>query len=221
MTNSGEDIQAMWDRRYAADEDLFGEAPNDFLVETESLIPRSGSVLCLGDGDGRNGVWLAARGHRVTSVDLSPVAVRSAHRRAEQTGVEISARVADLAEWVETPAAEGPWDAIVSIFCHLPPPVRQRVSWALAPRLSEHGVLVLESYTPDQLGRGTGGPPVAELMMTSDLVRQDWPGLDLWAVEVEREVNEGPAHHGLASVLQVVGRPAGRRLLDGTVPPPR
>ena len=131
--------------------------------------------------------------------------------------MEISARVADLAEWVETPAAEGPWDAIVSIFCHLPPAVRQQVGWALAPRLSEQGVLVLESYTPDQLGRGGGGPPTADLMLTSDLARQDWPGLDLWAVESERTVDEGEGHRGLAAVLQVVGRTAGQRPIDTVI----
>lgn len=206
--------QALWDRRYAATEHLFGAGPNDFLRETEPLIPRNGTVLCLGDGDGRNGVWLAAQGHRVTTVDVSPVGVRKAHQLAAETGVELSAQVADLADWVDTEAATGPWDAIVSIFCHLPPEVRQRVGWALAPRLAADGVLILESYTPDQLGRGNGGPPTADLMLTSDLVRQDWPGLDLWAVELEREVLEGEGHTGLSAVLQVVGRTAGQSPID-------
>ncbi|MGO1972382.1 MAG: SAM-dependent methyltransferase [Propionibacteriaceae bacterium] len=213
MTDSGATNKDLWDRRYTATEHLFGDAPNDFLVETEPLIPRSGAVLCVGDGDGRNGVWLAARGHRVTSVDLSPVGVRKAHQLAAQTGVEVSAHVADLADWVGTEAAAGPWDAIVSIFCHLPPEVRHRVGWALSPRLAEDGVLILESYTPDQIGRGTGGPPTSGLMLTSDLVRHDWPGLDLWAVELEREVDEGEGHTGLSAVLQVVGRTAGHRPL--------
>lgn len=210
----GGGAQALWDRRYTATVHLFGDGPNDFLTETEPLIPRTGAVLCLGDGDGRNGVWLAAQGHRVTTVDVSPVGVRKAHQLAARTGVELSAQVADLADWVDTEAAEGPWDAIVSIFCHLPPEIGQRVGWALAPRLAEGGVLILESYTPDQLGRGTGGPPTADLMLTSDRARQDWPGLDLWAVELEREVNEGEGHTGLSAVLQVVGRTAGHSPID-------
>ena len=37
-----------------------------------------GDVLCLADGEGRNGVHLASLGHRVTTVDFSDAAVAKA-----------------------------------------------------------------------------------------------------------------------------------------------
>ena len=62
-----------WDERYDQDEFLFGTEPNDFLKEQAHRIPAVGKVLCLGDGEGRNGVWLAEQGDQVTSVDVSQV----------------------------------------------------------------------------------------------------------------------------------------------------
>lgn len=203
-------LQARWDRKYADSSYFFGTEPNDFLLASEPLIPRRGTVLCLGDGEGRNGVWLARQGYQVHTVDASVTGAAKARRLAEEHAVSIDAEVAELQDWVETEASRGPWDAIVSIFCHLPPDVRSKVGWALSPRLSEAGVLIIESYTPAQIGRGTGGPPAPELMLTSDLVHHDWPGLDLHVVEIERKVREGHGHTGKASVLQAIGRPSGR-----------
>ena len=65
----------------------------------------------------------------------------------------------------------------------------------------------MESYTPQQLGRGTGGPPSAELLVSLDDLTRELAGLEfLHARELEREVREGTYHTGLASVVQVVAR---------------
>ena len=58
----------MWDQRYSVDEYVYGTAPNDFLrQQADSLRP--GSALCLADGEGRNGVYLAELGHAVTLLE--------------------------------------------------------------------------------------------------------------------------------------------------------
>ncbi|NOR24133.1 MAG: hypothetical protein GQ542_07010 [Desulforhopalus sp.] len=36
----------------------YGTEPNDFLAASLQLLPPTGTVLCLGDGEGRNGVFL-------------------------------------------------------------------------------------------------------------------------------------------------------------------
>ena len=75
----------------------------------------------------------------------------------------------------------------MSIFCHLPPPVRRAVHGRVVAALRPGGALILEAYTPDQIGRGTGGPPVAEMMYTLDLLRQELAGLRfVHAVETQR-----------------------------------
>lgn len=197
---------AEWDDRYDHPNHLYGYRPNDFLKDQEIMLRRRSRVLCLGDGEGRNGVWLAERGHQVTSVDFSPVAVAKAQAWAQERGVGIDARVADLAEWVHAPAAQGPWDAVISIFCHLPQPTRRSVAQALVPRMSSGARLVMEAYTPAQIQLGTGGPGNEAVLMTRERVLEDWAGLVLDVRLVERRIFEGMGHQGLSSVVQVLGQ---------------
>lgn len=194
-----------WDERYAHPNFVFGYRPNDFLKANELMLPRRGRVVVLGDGEGRNGVWLAQQGHQVTTVDLSRVGVAKARGLAAERGVEIDAHVGDLSTWLDTDAAQGPWDGIVSIFCHLPPELRRRVAAALCPRLSPRGLLLLEAYTPAQIGLGTGGPPNEQLLYTPPRVEADWGELLLDVKLVERRIFEGMGHQGLSSVVQVLG----------------
>ena len=195
-----------WDARYQHPNHVYGYKPNDFLRANEIMLRRRSRVLCLGDGEGRNGVWLAERGHRVTTVDISPVGVGKARELAAERGVEIDAQVGDLTQWVHTEAARGPWDAVVSIFCHLPAQTRTGISQALVASIAAGGKLVLEAYTPAQLQLGTGGPPDESLLLTRDRVLNDWAGLVLDVHLVERRNFEGMGHQGLSSVVQVLGQ---------------
>jgi len=47
-----------WDKRFGVDDYVYGKNPNLFLKENFKKIP-TGNVLCIADGEGRNGVWLA------------------------------------------------------------------------------------------------------------------------------------------------------------------
>jgi len=197
----------MWEDRYGSDDFLYGTEPNDFLAESVADLP-PGDVLCLADGEGRNGVYLAALGHRVTSVDLTQAGMAKAARLAESRGVELTTVVADLADY---DLGTRRWDLIVSIFAHTPPPVRRRIHGALSRALRPGGQLVLEAYTPDQIGRGTGGPPVPELTMTLDGLREELTGLDLeLGRELVRPVVEGSGHTGDGAVVQVIARQGNR-----------
>lgn len=197
----------MWDERYGAEAFAYGTEPNDFLVSVVEQLPPTGRVLCLAEGEGRNAVYLAGLGYEVHAVDASAVGLEKAQRLAQSRNVQIETRVADLADYVIEP---GSWDAIVSIWCHVPPPVRERLHRQVEAGLRPGGVLVLEAYTPRQLEFGTGGPPVAEMMMTLESLRAELPGLDFrQAVETERDVVEGLYHTGRGAVVQLLAlRPA-------------
>lgn len=210
-----------WDERYRLFPDLFGERPNDFLVSSEVLLPRGGRVLVVGDGQGRNGVWLARRGFRVTAVDLSEVACRQARERAVAAGVEIEVIHADLLEWATAPASQGPWDAIVWIFLHLSAHLRHRLAGLLGPRLAPGGVLVMETYSTDQPAArqahgAVGGPRDPALLSRPQDAAEDWPCLEVESRQVDRRVFEGRGHQGTSSTVQVLGRPRPR-----TGPTPR
>jgi 2-polyprenyl-3-methyl-5-hydroxy-6-metoxy-1,4-benzoquinol methylase len=78
----------MWDERYNSAEYAFGTEPNDFLVSAVDRLP-GGRILCLGEGEGRNAVWLAERGFDVTAVDASRVGLDKALRLAEDRRVTL------------------------------------------------------------------------------------------------------------------------------------
>ena len=195
----------MWNDRYATTEFVYGTEPNDFLRENaERYLPQGGAVLCLAEGEGRNGVYLAGLGYRVTGVDGSSVGLEKARRLAGERGVEIETVVSDLADF---DLGEARWDGIVSIWCHTPPELRQKLHRAVVKALAPGGVLLLESYTPKQLEYRTGGPPNAEWMMTAEGLKRELSGLEFVSAEEKiREVHEGKFHGGTSAVVQVVAR---------------
>ncbi|KKW69347.1 SAM-dependent methyltransferase [Lampropedia cohaerens] len=191
-----------WDDRYSGAAFFYGTAPNDFLAEHHRLL--AGPVLSLSEGEGRNAVFLAQRGLDVLGVDLSEVGLRKAEQLAAERGVHIRTLCADLATY--TPQAEQ-FGAVISIFAHLPSSLRQRLYPLVVRSLKPGGIFLLEAYSLDQLPRSTGGPKDADMLMSVDKIRAEWPTLEpLLLRETEREVREGQGHTGLAAVVQFIGR---------------
>jgi hypothetical protein len=95
----------------------------------------------------------------------------------------------------------------VSVFAHVPSSVRIDLHRRVVEALRPGGVLLLEAYTPDQIGRGTGGPQSADMMMTMEGLRKELEPLRfVHAAELEREIIEGDHHSGVGSVVQVIAR---------------
>jgi SAM-dependent methyltransferase len=191
----------MWDERYSGDEYAYGTEPNDFLRTVAPRLP-VGKTLCLGEGEGRNAVFLAGLGHEVTALDASAVGLEKTRRLAEARAVSVRTLHTDLAQYTIEPGA---WDVIVSIFCHLPPDLRRRVHEEVGAGLRQGGMLVLEAYTVRQLDLATGGPPTGEMMMGLADLREELVGLRLdHAVELDRDIHEGRFHSGTGAVVQVL-----------------
>jgi SAM-dependent methyltransferase len=194
---------SFWDDRYGTDQYMYGTEPNDFLRQNIDSLP-PGSVLCLADGEGRNSVFIASTGRAVWSVDLSTRGPQKAMRLAAERNVVIHAETADLATF---DLGIDRWDAIVSIFAHMPQSVRIDLHTRVISALKPGGVFLLEAYTPSQVGRGTGGPQDASLTMQLHDLRTELSPLSFeFAQEIERNVVEGTGHTGKASVVQVIGR---------------
>lgn len=193
----------MWDERYAAEEYVYGTEPNDFLRHHCHHLPK-GKVLCLAEGEGRNAVFLAEQGYEITAVDNSAIGLAKAEKLAAERGVEIETQVADLAHFN---LGESEWDAIVSIFCHLPPAMREKVHAQIPQALKPNGVFLLEAYCPRQLEYGTGGPQVVEMTVSLDNLQNEIQGLDCLIMhEMERDVTEGIYHTGLGAVVQLIAK---------------
>ena len=192
-----------WDQRYGEPGFAYGQKPNDFLFQSLSHLPRRGRILCLAEGEGRNGVFLARQGYEVIAVDSSAVGLAKARSQAEENGVEITTIHTDLADFQ---LEDEHYDGVISIFCHLFPDLRKRLHRQIAATLKPGGVLILECYTPKQLELGTGGPPVRELLVGVEELRQELSELDIiHGQELEREIIEGWLHTGRGAVAQIIG----------------
>lgn len=206
---------SFWDEIFDANPGLYGEKPNDFLAIAASMLPADAKVLSLAEGEGRNAVFLAQSGCRVTCVDASVVAKNAALKLFAKAGVSADYVVADLnhvfgdsssSEVVESILAPGTWDAIVAVWCHLPSQLRKKVHEALPSLLTTGGLFIMEGYTPDQLRYETGGPKDIDLLYDPVSVARELD-LDLVLFQtVTRQIHEGPRHNGTSATLQVIGR---------------
>jgi len=195
-----------WDKQYSAVEGYkYGTRPNAFLMAEAHRLPPHARILVPGDGEGRNGAWLASQGHEVLTVDISEVGVARARALATNLGVRIDTLVADLKVW--TPPT-GTFDAVVLTYLHMPPTMRTEVHRKVATALRSGGLLLLEAFHPRQLGRSSGGPKELELLYTLDDVRSDFnDALDHeLCEELEVLLDEGPGHQGMAAVTRYRGR---------------
>jgi SAM-dependent methyltransferase len=193
-----------WNQRFAEEGYLFGEAPNRFLVSHASALP-PGRALCVADGEGRNGVWLAQQGWQVVSLDFSDVAQRKAADLAARRGVTLDLVLADVHAWDYPPAA---FDLVADIFSQFSTPQDRTRKWdGMARALRPGGHLIVQGYTPDQLHHGTGGPKDPAHLYTKDLLRSAFPGFDILHLEAaETVLDEGPGHNGLSSVIGLMAR---------------
>ena len=196
-----------WDDRFAGAGFAYGTSPNRWLAAQAGRLHPAGRVLSLGEGEGRNAVWLARQGHRVEAVDGSAVGLAKAGALARDQGVALRTTVADLADYQPEAAV---YDAVVLVFLHLPPALRGAVHARAEAALAPGGLMVLEAFTPRQLAFQSGGPRDAAMLYDEALVRADFPGL-AWEVlqEAEVDLDEGPLHQGRAAVVHGLGRRQG------------
>ncbi len=194
-------MKSMWNKRFGEEPALYGEAPNVFLRSVADRFPEGGRLLALAEGQGRNAIFLARRGHPVVAVDSAGVAMAQLSVSAEREGLSIETVVADLGEFEPDPGFAGAY----ATFAHLVPVLRDRAYRRAWDALAPGGVFVVEAFTPDQLGRGTGGPPRLDFLFGAAELRALLPEAHFALLEeVEVELDEGPLHRGLAAVVRMV-----------------
>jgi SAM-dependent methyltransferase len=192
-----------WDETYNTEEFIYGKNPNSFLVSVSNYITKGSCVLSLGEGEGRNAVFMAKLAASVIALDQSEIGLKKAELLAKENQVTIKTVLADLNNFeIETNS----YDTIVLIFCHLPSKLRKKLHEKIFLALKPNGVLIMELYSKAQLNNNTGGPKLEDLLISLEEIKVDLKKMDLKiAREVERNVNEGTFHTGKSSVIQVLG----------------
>jgi len=208
MSESASRAAAMWDERYAAEPYAYGLEPNAFLAAQGPRLAAGMRALVPGDGEGRNGVWLAAQGLEVDTLDLSARGVAKAKRLAAERGVTINALQADAVAW-DWPEAR--YDLIALIFVHLVESQRRVVHAKALRSLKPGGLIVLEAFRPEQIERqqagARGGPRDPALLYPLADVEEDFAGGEIVLLETaEATMEEGHLHVGDSAVVRALVR---------------
>jgi SAM-dependent methyltransferase len=194
-----------WNARFSAEHYVFGTAPNAFLAAQAPRLKPGMRALCVADGEGRNSVWLAQQGLRVTAFDYSPTGLAKARKLAAQAGVTVDYHQADIRAW-DWDAAQ--YDVVAAIFFQfLTPAERPPVFEGLKRALKPGGLLIVQGYLPEQIEYGTGGPKARENMYTEELLRRHFGDLEILHLAAHHDVvDEGPGHSGMSALIDLIAR---------------
>ncbi len=195
-----------WDERYSGEDFSFGTEPNAFLASQAHYVKPGMRALVPGDGEGRNGVWLARQGLAVDTVDVSQVGAAKARALAKARGVEIGTQIADLLDW-DWPS--GRYDIVAALYIHFFDADRPRMHRAMLDALKPGGIIIIESFRIEQMEfqkvHSSGGPRSADMLCSRAKLESDFAGATFLLLE-EADVNldEGRRHKGAAAVIRAV-----------------
>ncbi len=166
-----------WDERYAAVERLFSTEPDPALVELATGLP-PGRAVDLGAGEGRNSLWLARQGWKVTAVDGSSVALERVRAGAASEGLSVATVQSDIGEFLRRGDAH---DLVLIANIHPAPEQRAAMLRDAARAVAPGGHLLLVGHHLDSLG--CEGPSDPALLYTEEVLRDALPGLRTLVLE--------------------------------------
>ncbi len=194
----------MWEDRFQTEEYVFGTSPAQFLVDHRDLLQQGQRALSVADGEGRNSVFMAECGLQVTALEFAPSAIVKARKLAAERDVTVDFQHVDVTthDWPDT------YDLVAGIFIQfLGPEAREGLFHDMKRSITPGGLIMLHGYTPEQIGRGTGGPPHAENMYTEAELGRAFAGWDIVENRAyTRDINEGRGHSGISALIDFIAR---------------
>lgn len=165
--------QQGWDERYRQSASLWGASANVFVADAlAALAP--GRALDLACGEGRNALWLAERGWRVTAVDFSAVALAKGRAQADARALSVEWVEADVTGYQPEPGA---FDAVVIAYLHLSKAALEQVLRRAAAALAPAGTLVAVGHDATNPAEGVGGPQNPDILYDARTLADAVPGL--------------------------------------------
>jgi cyclopropane fatty-acyl-phospholipid synthase-like methyltransferase len=194
-----------WDERFSIEDYLFGAEPAQALVKLEHYLIPQGDTLVIADGEGRNSVYLASKGFKVTATDASTVANVKAKALAASRNVAVDYQVEDFFD-IDWSAKQ--YDNIVGIFFQFIPPDKiKQVLTALRTAIKKGGTLLIHGYTPQQIELATGGPKDVSLMYTKELFEDMFENVEILVnKEYQMQLTEGSGHNGPSALIDFVAQ---------------
>ena len=197
-----------WDDRYRQEEFAYGEQPNNYLKEQLEKL-NAGSILFPAEGEGRNAVFAAGLGWKVSAFDISMEGKNKATRLAATKNVSIDYQIGELENLNYLPEQ---FDVIALIYAHFPANIKSQYHKMLDKYLRRNGLIIFEAFSKkhiDYIARNekVGGPTDISMLFSTDELRSDFSNYEIIElVEQEIELSEGLYHNGKGSVIRFVGR---------------
>jgi len=197
-----------WNDRYSSEEFAYGTAPNKYLKEQLEKL-KTGSILFPAEGEGRNAVFAAQLGWKVSAFDISAEGKNKALKLAEANNVVIDYQLGEL-ETLNYQAEQ--FDVIALIYAHFPAAIKSSIHQTLETYLRKDGYIIFEAFSKKHLeylaiNDKVGGPKDIESLFSIEEIQSDFPDYEIIQLEEkEIELNEGLFHNGKGSVIRFVGK---------------
>ena len=198
-----------WDERYDKNEYHFGEKPNQWIKTVLGDIgPVSAkTMLEIACGEGRNSVYAAELGYKVTATDISTKGIEKTLALAKKHSLTIETKQFDILEDKIT----SQFDGLILTFLHFQKIERQKLYDKIGQLLLPGGLFIAEWYHHDQrkLGLTSGGPPDPDMLPTlaeleTFFLNSSWDVLEL--SYKKDNLDEGMGHKGLAALCRIHAR---------------
>ena len=137
LTAQSQQSGARWDEIYQGGAVKVPVSPSTLVLETTAnLTP--GLALDIGMGNGRNAVYLARNGWKVTGIDVSREAIKQAQAEAAKVGATIEANVA---RFEDIPPYRARYDVILCMYVSH---VATKNAAKIVNMLKPGGILIVE-----------------------------------------------------------------------------
>jgi len=197
-----------WDDRYKSEEFAYGEEPNNYLKEQIKKL-EIGTILFPAEGEGRNAIFAAKLGWKVSAFDISEEGRNKALLLAEKNNVSIDYQIGEL-ETLDFHTAQ--FNAIALIYAHFPAAIKSEIHTQLDKLLKKDGIIIFEAFSKKHLeyvakNEKVGGPKDIESLFSIEEIKADFPNYEIIELEEkEIELSEGLFHNGTGSVIRFIGR---------------
>lgn len=195
--------QELWNKKFSKDEYLYGIEANEFLSSCYNNLKKSTRVLCVGEGEGRNAVFLAKKDYEVDAIDASDVALKKLEKLALKENVKVDTYCIDLNAW--TPSKK--YGACVLSFLHLNKDEKISILSKIETSLNKDAFFIMEVFSKKQINYSSGGPKDVDLLYCIEDIKQSLEECIFHKLEeLEVTLNEGSGHQGKASVIRVLAQ---------------
>lgn len=193
--------EEFWNERYKTNATVYGHQPNTFFKE-QLMKLQPGKLLLPAEGEGRNALFAASIGWKVTAFDFSVEAKNKAIEAATANHLTIDYTTEDIKTII---LPENTYDVIGLIYVHMEPVTRETFHKKCLKALRPGGVLILEAFSKNQIKNTSGGPKDVSMLHSMETLRKEFDGLQISLCKEENTfLDEGKFHSGIADVVRFV-----------------